>query len=130
RRRRGGLGRGALPRAPSSRPKNTPSQPPPCPLRGQRGGDKRRAREGGGRHAPSLAPQAQGRVGEGCSSRAPSSRPQSTPSQPPPCPLRGQRGGDKRRARRGGDALSHQAGRGRAGDGAQACCSAPRDAYG
>src|SRR5690606_1027933 len=43
--------------------------------------------------SPSLAPQAQGRAGEGCFLPG---VPQSTPSQPPPCPLRGQSGGAKR----------------------------------
>src|SRR5690606_23679675 len=75
-------------------PKSTPSQPPPCPLRGQRGGAERACLPPlRGCLSPSLAPQAQGRGGEG--GFLPGA-PKSTPSQPPPCPLRGQRGGAER----------------------------------
>src|SRR5690606_27909171 len=91
RRRRGRAGEGCfLPGA----PKSTPSQPPPCPLRGQRGGAERACLPPlRGCLSPSLAPQAQGRGGEG--GFLPGA-PKSTPSQPPPCPLRGQRGGAER----------------------------------
>src|SRR5690606_25218049 len=89
----GRVGEGCfLPGAPTS----TPSQPPPCPLRGQRGGAKRLVSLPVRRRlSPSLAPQAQGRVGEGCFLPG---APKSTPSHPPPCPPRGQGGRDKRSA--------------------------------